>query len=304
MERIKYIDTLKGILIIMVVAHHIPYFALDILGFNNDFFSSFKYLRQFIYGPFFMTTFFVCTGMCSNFDKPFVVFAKGVVKVAIPTYILLRYTHWFIDAFIISKILYWLIHKYIHNNYYKFLIVVMLAIIGCVLHNDRLYYEFFSWHHGVEMVFFVYIGHQWKNALQKTNYTILASILYIGIAVICFFYFQNIPSFEQGFHVTYRTLVPFLFISVSGVMMSIGIAKLIDNPFLQFVGRMSIVVFLMHLVLMPHVIARFRNMINSYNGNSLGSFLIFMLIWLITTGLCLIIAKVLDHKYLRWIIGK
>ncbi|MCR5470311.1 MAG: hypothetical protein K6F22_05155 [Prevotella sp.] len=304
MERINYIDTLKGYLILLVVAHHIPYYALSVYKCHNEAFSDFMFLREFLYMPYFMTAFFVCSGICSNFDKSFADFAKGVAKIAIPSYLLLRHTQWFIDAFILSKLIYWLVNKYVRNAYLKFAVVLLMAVAGCVLHGDKFYYEAFAWHHALEMVFFIYLGHHWKSILLNTKYISMASVAYVVLALACFFCFGDIPYFEKVFHVSYVTFVPFVVISVLGVMMSVGIARLIDNSLLRYVGRMSLVFFLMHLVILLHLIPRIKGLVNGADGNTLLSVLVFVLIWLVVSGLCLLTARILNHPNLRWVIGK
>lgn len=304
MNRIGYIDTLKGFLMLVVVAHHVPYYALRVYHCENEFFSSFMFAREFVYMPYFMTAFFVCTGMCSNFEKPFADFAKGVVRIAIPSYLILRHTQWFIDAFIVSKLLYWLINKYVTNRYLKFAVVLALAVLGCALHGGKFFYEAYAWHHGLTMLLFIYIGHHLRDFLTNKRHVWVAAIAYVVLALACFLIWADIPYFEKVFHVTYITFVPFVIISLCGVMMSIGIARLIDNRLLQFIGKRSLVFFLMHLVILLHIIPRFKGLVNGTNGNLLASILVFVLIWLVVSALCLLVAKLLDHPNLKWLVGK
>ncbi len=304
MNRISYLDTLKGFLMLVVVAHHVPYYALSYYHCENEFFASFMVVREFVYMPYFMTAFFVCTGMCSNFDKPFADFARGVVKIAIPSYLILRHTQWFIDAFILSKLLYWLVNKYVSNRYLKFAVVFALAALGCVLHGDRFFYEAYAWHHGLTMLLFIYIGQHLKEFLTDKRYILAATIAYVVLALVCFLFWADIPYFEKVFHVSYITFVPFVVISLCGVMMTIGIAKLIDNRLLQFIGKRSLVFFLMHLVILRYLIPRFMGLVNGTNGNLLASALLFVLIWLVVSALCLLVAKLLDHPNLKWLVGK
>lgn len=304
MQRISYIDTLKGLLILVVVAHHIPYYALDVYRCENASYSSYMFVREFFYMPFFMTAFFVSTGMSSNFNKPFEDFARGLVRVAIPSYLILRHTHWFIDAFILSKLLYWIINKYITNRYLKLAVVVGMAFLACWLHGDTFYYEAFAWHHAMEMVMFIYIGHHGRKWLTDKRCIILASIVYVVLALFCYFHFHDIPFFEKVFHVSAPTFVPFVILSLSGVMMSIGIAKLIDHALIRFVGRMSLVFYLMHLVILLHLTPLIRGWISAANGNTMVSMAVFVATWVIVVALCLMVAKILDHPKWRWIIGK
>lgn len=77
-ERLTYIDVAKGLLMVLVVFHHVDGNATkygiinsavdDIHAFSNIFVS------------FFMPCFFIITGYCSNFTKPFVRFLLGSIK--------------------------------------------------------------------------------------------------------------------------------------------------------------------------------------------------------------------------------
>ena len=135
-------------------------------------------------------------------------------------------------------------------------------------------------------------------------YILAATIAYVVLALVCFLFRADIPYFEKVFHVSYITFVPFVVISLCGVMMTIGIAKLIDNRLLQFIGKRSLVFFLMHLVILRYLIPRFMGLVNGTNGNLLASALLFVLIWLVVSALCLLVAKLLDHPNLKWLVGK
>ena len=69
-QRITYIDVAKGILILFVVYGHI-YGHAKYLNF-----ASVDWIRQScnFFIPFYMPCFFVITGFCSSFKKPFLKF--------------------------------------------------------------------------------------------------------------------------------------------------------------------------------------------------------------------------------------
>lgn len=92
-ERLHYIDVFKGICIMLVVIHHSP------LALNGGFAPSgtFLWLLNNFIIAFFMPAFFVATGYCSNFSKPFKIFLwQNVKSILIPCYCLwfFRFSRW------------------------------------------------------------------------------------------------------------------------------------------------------------------------------------------------------------------
>lgn len=68
-QRDSSIDVLKGILILLVVLNHISGVARKV-GVEDMTIDVLHVLRD-LYVPFFMPAFFIVTGMCSSFSKPF-----------------------------------------------------------------------------------------------------------------------------------------------------------------------------------------------------------------------------------------
>ena len=63
-ERIHYIDVAKGLLIILVILHHFPQ-LMDQYGVSNPFLQFLDSASDY-YNAFFMPTFFIITGYCTN----------------------------------------------------------------------------------------------------------------------------------------------------------------------------------------------------------------------------------------------
>ena len=84
-KRIHYLDIAKGLLIILLLFHHYGS-ARRRLDVSNDFYEQYK-LWQIVFTAFFMPTFFVISGYCSNFNKPFKAFFKTQFKQLLIPYI-------------------------------------------------------------------------------------------------------------------------------------------------------------------------------------------------------------------------
>lgn len=69
MKRIEYIDVCKGMLILLVLIHHIPQAGNWACGMDSlvlDYINGYS----FIVCSFFMQAFFVVSGYCSSFSLP------------------------------------------------------------------------------------------------------------------------------------------------------------------------------------------------------------------------------------------
>lgn len=70
MNRLSYIDSAKGILIIIVIMHHLPQVAIRICEIDSDNLQIMD-SYSFLYCSFFMQAFFFITGFCTSFEKEF-----------------------------------------------------------------------------------------------------------------------------------------------------------------------------------------------------------------------------------------
>ena len=78
MDRIRYFDLAKGILIILLVFAHFRS-AVIRLPFDSPYFG-YVYGWNNIFTCFYMPAFFLISGYCSNFEKPVGVFFKAQLK--------------------------------------------------------------------------------------------------------------------------------------------------------------------------------------------------------------------------------
>ena len=77
-ERLSYLDVAKGLGILLVVLHHIVN-VCNRLGLNN---TTLQLLdrQNVLYCCFFMQMFFMVSGYCTNFNKPFKSFLLSRTK--------------------------------------------------------------------------------------------------------------------------------------------------------------------------------------------------------------------------------
>lgn len=134
-KRLSYIDIAKGILILFLLMGHALLFIRN-EGIDDGFINGFQRLRLYLWTPYYMPAFFVITGFCSNFDKPFptflwqnfktlkipaMIFGTFLAMVTMMNHHLFSFQRvfnhvaicivdsglWFLDALFIAKLVYW-----------------------------------------------------------------------------------------------------------------------------------------------------------------------------------------------------
>lgn len=112
MERLCYIDATKGILILLVIAGHVPFAMVKLGGIPSSAISLWGEINYNTFASFYMASFFFITGYCSNFNKPLDVFIKdNLATLILPCLLLSSPTNWFIMALFLSKLLYYWINR-------------------------------------------------------------------------------------------------------------------------------------------------------------------------------------------------
>ena len=188
-ERIHWIDVFKGILIIMVVIHHTPFNvsgAFPLWGYE---------CWNSLIVACFMPAFFVVTGYCTNFNICFGQFLwKNIKTILIPCFCLYYFNHWlqdiknlcfdegswvtwshffspgirtffkeggyywFLSSLFLSKIIFYLISRYIRGMWYQVFSTLFLVIIGIVCAEQGLGKNFFYWQHAFALTIFLPVG--------------------------------------------------------------------------------------------------------------------------------------------------
>lgn len=152
------------------------------------------------------------------------------------------------------------------------------------------------------MVWFIYIGHRYKDFILNLRYEIIASVFYLITSMFCYYYLHDIPAFESGFHVTIMTYPLFISMAVSGTMMLTMIARIVNNKLFQYLGMMSIVIFCVHFDFLKILISKYGYML--HNLDNFKTAICFIIIFLLTSVFSWFIAKLLDNKYGKYLIGK
>ena len=190
-ERLLYIDVAKGILILFLLMGHALLFIKN-EGIDDSFINGFQHARLYIWTPYYMPAFFVITGFCSNFNKPFPTFIwQNFKMLKIPamifgTFLVLvtmtsRHTFsfqrvfnhvafcvvdsglWFLDALFISKVIYWVLLKFICNRMLLFLACFPVFLLGFILFKNNIpHKDYGNICHALMLTIFLFVGQQLK----------------------------------------------------------------------------------------------------------------------------------------------
>ena len=332
--RLHYIDVCKGILIIIVVLHHV--FGLM---------RQYKYLPEQtdylekLYVPFFMAAFFVVTGFCSNFNKEFKPFFwESVKKLIVPAVIfyflmqsidmlitqgidilgaekiILRFIifggSWFLTSLFLAKqIAYWLINNNVlkgacYSNIWggQILIVsLVLLLISSVLSTYQIL-EPYKMYHSLGLTFFLFFGIY----LRKHNiglWTFITSLtVYVIYVYMLIHYDMHLPRITSKLSL-YPHEIPFFLIgAISGTLIVWYISKIIDrNSILEYLGRNSLVIYLTHWIIIKTLIVLWQLLFPDLKVvPSIMFFSLFVTALLLSIGL----VRVFQHRRISWMIGK
>jgi fucose 4-O-acetylase-like acetyltransferase len=330
-ERLHYLDIAKGILILLVVIHHLPHVMFHI---NPNAPEAYLQLQSsdIIYKPFFMPAFFVITGMCLKLNISFKdyliknaksillpafclgflsnwisLFAKGEThileycKLGFSTFLYDGGKYWFLSALFISKLIYYWANRLNLNRKLYPILMLLLLFIGVLL--NHFFADKLPWHfaHALALTPFLYIGYLLKKHLSEIDKFLYASIpFYIIILAIALFSDRQIPYITAGFNLNLMSIPPFLLLAIIGSIAVLQISKIISqSPILEFFGRNSLVIYGLHVDIFSAIFYSFISYFAFFNP-WVGIFVSFFL----SMALCSLGIYLLNLPFLRCLIGK
>lgn len=288
-KRLEYIDTCKGLLIVMLIFCHINSMAREILPANS---MAKMYMlgdSKYLYVPYFMQTFFFITGFCSNYSIPIksflinnakaliipllvfatidqlfnsIVFNKNFLYVEVlgKEFFYLMELFWFLPALFLAKVLMLCILKITNKTPYQIGIVCAIFMFATYFIKYRFHaFNYFHWHNSLSMLPFLYIGYLFKrydlfNKIKKL-YIIGVSVSYFAIIFLLYITNRLIPYYTHFHHYTYVYVLVYLWLAFSGSIMILNLSKMIPNTkFITYLGKNTIVVYGMHFTILSIVI--------------------------------------------------
>ena len=324
-SRLHYIDVCKGILIIIVVLHHV--FGLmrqyEYLPKETD------YLEK-LYVPFFMAAFFVVTGFCSNYNKDFKSFLMQNVKtLLVPSVIFYFIIHgieltvtqrisllevikccgrfvlyggaWFLTSLFSCKVIaWWILNK--QNSKICITITILFLMLISSLFSMYNFYEPWFLYHSFGLVIFIMIGTYMRN-IEIGKYIFIASlIIYTYYAYVLIHYDLHLPRITSKLSIYPYEIPLFVMGAMSGTLVIWYISKIIDrNNVLEYLGRNSLVIYLTHWIIIKVLILMWKHMCSRIEVIPLIMFVsLFVLALVFSLGL----VRVFQYRKFSWMIGK
>ena len=327
--RIAYLDVSKGLLILLLLVHHLNDSACLHGAWSEYYIYAYKW--QSIYTAFFMQAFFFISGYCSNFQKPFykllqtsarqlllpiIIFAvinsfvdffffndnSYLSRLLSLQFWLSGASFWFLFALFFSKVVVWLFSRYC-SVLLSILLSVAFIFLG-VFCNIVCTLNIFCIFHALVSILFVYLGYlvRIKNLLNMVcnKHFAWIYILLLLCIKLCGF---DIPSVTAGIWITIGQIPIFIVLALTGTASLIWLCERIDkNYFLEFFGRNSLIVYGTHY---PYLGVISYLILSIYNPRNLFEGVLFITVVLtLTIVACYLTIKILNIKYLRYSIGK
>lgn len=333
-QRQPWIDIAKGILILIVLLGHVQYFAHDFAGTDE-----FKFVEHthILFITWYMPAFFVITGYCTNFEIKFWDFLiKNLKSLILPSILIgvflsswitlffssqgLSYQNflkqnywgilvtcgpWFLTALFVAKIVMYCILKYVKcNNIWKFLLLMLLMLIGCSLYNKKVVLNLWYFEHALMLLPFLFVGVLLRNHKPRKHEDVMILLLggvFLGMAIM-------MKYSEIGLTYPYIIGVPGVFwgnfwlcllMGVSGSLALFVICQKIGKcRWLEYLGRHTLTIYLLQESVMVL-------MIKGYLKTHLGMNHAFVVILLIisTAFICTLLDELIE-KYAKILKGK
>lgn len=305
-QRILFLDIAKGLLILFLLLHHVPFQGGYVVSPAMESIKS----SVVFYGPFFMSAFFIISGYCTNFNKKFVQFLLSSVKgILLPAFTfsvissivkifvyddlsignrllttgfyLFPSGFWFFAALFEVRLLLWIINK-LHCVDIVVLFVSFVIGFGGLYINKLgdipQYSSFLSYQHAMMALPFVAIGSYLKGRELDLQIK-CAGIAYLVIFTLMTLIGKPTPTWTFVMAMKPYHYPLFVLLAITGSSFIIWVSKLIGrNNILEFVGKNSLVFYGMNFVVLDILRPLFAGIIapNGYFDTGLWFILVYI----------------------------
>lgn len=327
-ERLNYIDIAKAFAVIAMVSQHVEMSIENTVP--SKVMQPYAELQNYIFLTWFMAVFFVITGYCSNYKKPFKPFITSlIISIGLPLLFFdivpknienftsmafkdaifqipltftrfFRYSFWFLRALFAAKIIYWMINKYTHG-YYKVITLLFLYLLATVaVVNGHGAHGC----HSLIAIMLIEMGCWLKkhNILENDKFCVANLLAHVICMTSMWALHYQPPFMIETLGMNYIDIIWLPIVSFTGCVSVLYLCKKIGKCWiLEFVGKYSLVVYCFH-----YYVNRWLNLNLSLTPDSSLSYsMIYLVVHvIITVTLCCIFAYIVDRPYLRVIIGK
>ena len=329
-ERDLSIDVAKGILIVMLIFHHIVDIGQGI-HIDNEILRLMHHVQRPLVLCYFMQTFFMITGMCSSFEGSFMKFLwKQIRTLLIPglafsfAYHLLRKgfdanasvafldsylktggPYWFITALFGGKVAYFWLRKLFPGKVMILVILTATSFIGTLLRTLHVMPNYY-WHWQIlDLTLFLAAGSIFKDLIRNDRYGRVSVVVYsvLAFAGILTYGARRVPYVTAGFGTVVSGWPLHVALALAGSVSILWFArKAAPCVWLQYLGRNSLIVYLTQGATLKFLLEGFSDVLSS--GSPQTSIAAIMAIAISACAIAVVIAHVIDRTPLRILLGK
>lgn len=321
-ERVLWADICKGLLMVFLMFSHLAWVSTSHYNVHNQVIDIIGRFSS-VWNCFFMSCFFIVSGMFSNFNKPFKIFIwnnfksliiPALVSLVLYSLICRSFTDffsyallyggglWFLSALFLSKLLLWVCVKWVKNVWLTMAVLLALSFVGKWLDDINVFPNYWYHRNFLNFTFYLAVGYYFKEFLQKRWVGVVATITFVITIVFLFAMNVKVPSVVAIFNETLSQHPLTIWLSLTGSITCIHLCKLIGHSsVLEFLGRNSLIVYIYHMMFLSRCIGAMTLSLN--NETIINSFIIVFAIVASTLLFCSGVAVAMDTKCLKWMKG-
>ena len=326
LKRIAWIDVAKGLLIALVVFHHFPkctHYINPVWQFLWD--------VEWLYTPYFMATFFIITGYCSNFKLEFKAFILKNFKtllvanffmfilvklIAVPLDgpkvllhltsidIWLFHSFWFFKALFWAKVSFWAINRFVSSRILQCVFVLLLSYAGVLLHLYDVFPDYLAHRNGLIFLFFIFVGNAIKKLVLSNKKLVCGCVLYCLLMLTLYALNSPVPFVDAENNMTFLNYPLWLLLALSGSCIVFLISKYMQNvTLLANLGMSTIVTYPLSSRIMGSFLRILHNFFSFENSIFVGVVL-YIFVPILTLIICKFCYSLINTKHLKFLIGK
>lgn len=286
-----------------------------------------SYISNVWFAPYYMAAFFFLSGYASSFkrDLPqqiYVDFKRLVIpaimvpilmSIVLPPYndvdwklfdsVITGRLPWFLMALFLSRLIFKSCLLYVKNYTYLLILLGVLSILGCFLLRHIPQHNYMSVFHGFAFSLFLAIGFIYSKSPQESLwYYFFALLIYVVFAL---YYQYDCPKLCAGIYFSVKQWPIYIIVAITGTYVVFHTSKFLKScAILEFVGRHSLVIYLVHCNFIRWISSILSNVIKENIDSQ--SFAVFIVFFMFVGGTAwgIMWSCILNHKYFKWLLGK
>lgn len=321
------LDATKGILIILLVLHHVVDIGVRVSGIENNLLDIMKLLQRPLALCFFMQSFFLISGMCSRFDYDikdflgrqfktlllpafvfescYVAYDSGLGKLPVfwGEWIRTGGGFWFVVSLFSAKIIFYFLLKIRVNPYIMCLFLMLISICGALFERIGLV-NVYSCRQTCDLLIFLAMGHYFKDKILECSRSYIPVAIYaICVGFCLFLYGYKLPYVTASYGTSGGTWPMHVILALLGSLAVIKIAHLTKNcEWLIKLGRISLVIYLIQWQALTFFLTPFTAKLTG--ADTVESLVSVIIITLCVLSIGSVVAFVLNNSPLRIVLGK